>query len=124
MEIIKEDDWYNMDVLQIKEGIEEIISNGIQSPFDPKEIQIPFSSRIFKEFPKTMMFFTTDELGIMAFNELGDHSHFVGLFGGSEKIVDSIRMDSFAYFTHDVLHVQLNSQAEVEIEFLKKFLTG
>ena len=106
IEIIKEEDWYNIDVLPIKEGIEEIISNGIPSPFVPQEIRILSINIISREFPKTMMFFTTDELGIMAFNELGDNSHFIGLFGGSEKRVDDKRMDSFQYLTHDVGHAE------------------
>ena len=34
-----------------------------------------------KYFPQKVMFFTTDELGIMAFNKLEDHSYFIGVSG-------------------------------------------
>ena len=111
VEIVKEDDWYDIDVLQIKEGIEELISNGIQSPlylFGKEKFEISFTHSLSKEFPEKMLFFTTDELGIMAFNKLGKNSHFAGVFGELENVVDGVRMSSFDYLRHDVAHAEFS----------------
>ena len=110
IEIIKEDDWYNIDVLQLREGIEEIISNGILSPYNAGgRIRLsltadPDTSLIFEEFPEKMIFFTTGELGIMAFNTLGNNSYFAGVSGELENVVDGSRMNSLEYLHHDIDH--------------------
>ena len=116
IEMMKEDDWYNIDVLQIKEGIEEIMSNGIQTPmYDTKINEVVFTDLMSKEFPEKVLFFTTDELGIMAFNTLGENAHFVSLSADLEKMVDGNGMNSLEYLLHDVSHANVSSSAGVEL---------
>ena len=63
-------------------------------------------TRTKENFPQEIMFFTTNELGIMAFNKLKDESYFVGISGIPKK-VDSSIMNSFAFFTHDLGHIDV-----------------
>ena len=72
-----------------------------------------FTSRQEK-FSEEIMFFTTDELGIMAFNKLEDHSHFVGV-SGSPLIVDGLKKDSVDYFIHDLVHIKGELQYRTEV---------
>ena len=69
---------------------------------------IPYSGELFfyyKEiFPKEIMFFTTDELGIMAFNKLEDNSYFVGV-SGSTVAADGIKYPPLDFFNHDIVHI-------------------
>ena len=121
IEIIKEDDWYNIDVLQIREGIEELISsNGILSPYNAGgRIRLsltadPDTSLIFEEFPEKMIFFTTNELGIMAFNKLGNNSYFAGVSGDLEHVADGSRVDSLEYLIHDIDHASTALDTSIE----------
>ena len=61
---------------------------------------------IKKKFPEKVMFFTTDELGIMAFNRLESNSHFVGV-SGSSVIADGRKMNAFNFFHHDLAHTDI-----------------
>ena len=115
-EIIKEDDWYDIDVLRIREGIEALVSHGgVRGLNGRKEIQIPFINQASKEFPEKMLLFTTNELGIMAFNEVGNNSHFVGLSGDLENMVDSRNMSPYDYLTHDIDHIDTSNGMPKEV---------
>ena len=105
IKIIKEDDWHDIDALRIREGIEALVSHGgVRGLNGRKEIRIPSINQASKEFPEEMMLFTTDELGIMAFNRVGNNSHFVGLSGNLENVADGTRLDSLEYLNHDIDH--------------------
>ena len=58
-----------------------------------------------KEFPEKMMFFTTGELGIMAFNTLGNNSHFISLSGDLENMAHGFKMSPYNYLLHDAGHM-------------------
>ena len=73
-----------------------------------------------EKFPEEIMFFTTDELGIMAFNKLEDHSHFVGV-SGSPVAADGFKRDPFDFFIHDVVHLDL-AQSKLRKKIPKKVL--
>ena len=64
--------------------------------------------QIKEQFPEEVLFFTTDELGIMAFNRVGNNFHFVGLSGDLERVVDGSREDSLGYLLHDVNHADFS----------------
>ena len=102
----KVDDLYFVDVLRIREEIEEMMSGGVSFYVGEKEFMTVNDALVFKEFPEKMMFFTTDELGIMAFNTLGNNAHFAGLSGYLENTKDGVK-DScpFWYLKHDFVHV-------------------
>ena len=69
-------------------------------------------------FPEEVMFFTTDELGIMAFNKLEDNSHFVGL-SGKPLLADGLTWDALEFFTHDVSHM-INNEGKVHPKIVKR----
>ena len=56
-----------------------------------------------KYFPQKVMFFTTDELGIMAFNKLEDRSYFIGV-SGIPVVADGKEMSPLELFSHDIDH--------------------
>ena len=64
-------------------------------------------NRIRNSFPEEIMFFTTDELGIMAFNRLKDNSRFIGVSGISLP-ADGTIQSPFEFFTHDLAHIAVD----------------
>ena len=64
-------------------------------------------NRIRNSFPEEIMFFTTDELGIMAFNKLKDNSRFIGVSGSSVP-ADGTIQSPFEFFTHDLAHIDID----------------
>ena len=107
-EVVDEKIWVN-DVLRTHEEMQEFLSyfskNNI--PFyvalNTEQVNIHQFIRTKQQFPDEIMFFTTDELGIMAFNKLEDHSHFVGV-SGSPIVADALERNSFDFFGHDLGH--------------------
>ena len=70
-----------------------------------------FDQTLFKEFqdikemfPETIMFFSTDDFGIMAFNRMGASSHFIGV-SGHNKSADELDRTPIEFFIHDMSHV-------------------
>ena len=63
--------------------------------------------RVKDKFPKEIMFFTTDELGIMAFNKIEDQSYFVGVTGMPITQIDGRTWSVFNFSSHDLTHIQL-----------------
>ena len=122
-EIIKEDDWYDIDVLRIREGIEVLVSKnvgawgngGVWGLNGTGDTRISFINQASKEFPEKMRFFTTDELGIMAFNRVGNNFHFVGLSGDLENVADGKRPDSLGYLVHDINHAGFSAGFPKEV---------
>ena len=81
-------------------------------PFKTHEsIEKYFDRTLFKEFqdikemfPETIMFFSTDDFGIMAFNRMGAGSHFIGV-SGNNKSADGLDRTPIGLFFHDMSHV-------------------
>ena len=104
--IMEERGLYNTDPLNSHEGTQELLNEG----FFP----ISLFNGTKEKFPEKIMFFTTDELGIMAFNKLEDKSYFVGVSGNSVT-VDGNDMLAFNFFTHDLDHIYMIQQLDEEI---------
>ena len=99
----------NIDILKTHEAVQELLSDTNRAP------NITITSRealkfisvlesfiqIRENFPEEMMFFTTDELGIMAFNKLEDNSYFIGI-SGSPLIIDGRKHTALQFFSHDM----------------------
>ena len=91
---------YNLtiDTLKTHEGLQK---HFMDSP-DARLYLGPFLFR--KEaFPDLIMTFSTDDLGIMAFNRLEENSHFVGV-SGKPMITDGSRQNPMSFFEHDLDH--------------------
>lgn len=99
-QVVEEKDLYNnIDALKTHEKTKELLTY-----FDSDNVGLRNFIRTKENFPQEIMFFTTSELGIMAFNELEDESYFVGISGIPKK-VDSNMMDSYLFFSHDLGHI-------------------
>ena len=107
---------YNMDTLKTHDGTQELLSDmrfiipeAERNKISEAKINIVTDKtdifiRLKEKFPEKIMFFSTDELGVIAFNKLEDNSHFVGV-SGSPVPADGKTMDSLEFFTHDVDHI-------------------
>ena len=58
---------------------------------------------IKEAFPEKIMFFTTEDLGIIAFNRMGLRSYLVNI-SGEDQLVDGLILNSFDFFGHDISH--------------------
>ena len=87
------------DTLKIDEG------KGITNRYT--RLLTSIQSFIFEKekFPEKIMFFTTDELGIMAFNRLEENSYFVGLSGSPVVMPSGFKVNTHDFFIHDVAHI-------------------
>ena len=108
--VIEESGLYN-DPLKTHEGTQELLSDTFGSSDEALLLgEGYFALYIFNKtkgnFPEEIMFFTTDEPGIMAFNKLGDNSHFVGV-SGEPLQAGSSTMDAFNFFDHDIVHIYI-----------------
>ena len=107
---------YNTDTLKTHEGTQELLSDIRFITPGVKQIKLSGEEgggiiggtdifvRSKEKFPEEIMFFSTDELGVMAFNKLEDNSHFVGV-SGSPVPADGDTLDSSIFFIHDVTHI-------------------
>ena len=110
----------NIDALKTHEEMQKIFSDIISSNEKLRDLTstiIRFFIRTIESFPQEIMFFTTDKLGIMAFNRLENNLYFVGVSGKS-KTVDGLEMSVFEYFHHDLQHMG----AAAEFHFPQKIL--
>ena len=103
----------DIDILKTHEETEELLSSAFRSSSEDKKIEgskgkkdIISFIRIKEKFPEGIMFFTTDELGIMAFNRLEDKAYFVNV-SGKPLTADGYSMNPFRVFGHDVTHITL-----------------
>ena len=103
----------NIDLLKTHEGMEELLS-GVRLPRGEKEDEenretkdIHSFTSIKEKFPEEVMFFTTDELGIMAFNRLENKAYFVSV-SGKPLTLDGNKMKPAGIFSHDLLHIILS----------------
>ena len=69
-------------------------------------------------FPETIMFFSTGDFGIMAFNRMGASFHFIGV-SGSNKSADDQAMLPLRFFIHDVGHARESIYSAKRIDNLK-----
>ena len=129
--VTEEKGLYNIDTLKTHEGMQEFLSDIVviyNNTFDLKVdedilikiIGMKSFTRTKEKFPEEVMFFTTDELGIMAFNRLEDGFHFIGM-SGSPLTIDGSRRNPFSFFIHDVSHIE-NSKTKIEMESFQKIL--
>ena len=104
-EIADEKGWYdNNHIFKTHEKVQELLSYIDIGDFDSiKIVDVRTFIRTKQQFPKEIMFFTTDELGIMAFNKLEDTSHFIGV-SGNPVVADALERSSFGFFGHDLTH--------------------
>ena len=134
-EIGEELGWFNIDSLKNHEEMEDLLQTvavrfrrAIQELSIDRSVSLPPGMRgieheldgidIFvrkkENFPKEIMFFTTDELGIMAFNKLKNDSHFVGVSGGP-LTANNEKMQAFQFSAHDLQHIEATPQMETGI---------
>ena len=66
-------------------------------------IRVKDFQTIKEAFPEVVLFFTTDEPGIMAFNRMGSHSHFITV-SPYVKGADGRTFSPLGFFLHDVAH--------------------
>ena len=126
-EIGEELGWYNIDNLKTHEEVQELLQTIAttyrQDVDDIRRKVITLQNLPWKDigdevdgidsfvrtqdsFPGEIMFFTTDELGVMAFNKLEDNSHFVGI-SGSPSTADHQEMQAFQFLAHDLQHIKI-----------------
>ena len=111
--------WYNIDNLKTYEAMQDLLQNiavrarrpvtpyseSLWPDIPPWEIRsINSFIRTKENFPEEIMFFTTDELGIMPFNKLDNNSHFIGISGSPIK-VHMDEMQGLKFSNHDVEHI-------------------
>ena len=60
---------------------------------------------IKEKFPEETIFFTSDEIGIMALNRAGKKFYFVGVSGGP-RTVDGMDLIPIIFFEHDLAHAK------------------
>ena len=87
----------HIDILKTHEGTEELLSNFFRSSHEDSDVERAYIKsfiRIKEKFPEEVMFFTTGELGIMAFNRLKDKVYFVNV-SGKPLTGDGYEMPSF-----------------------------
>ena len=96
---------YSTNPVKTHEDMQELLSYAKDNHLSQDFIFMQTFTSKQEKFLEAIMFFTTDELGIMAFNKLEDHSHFVGVSGGP-LIVDGLKRGSVGYFIHDVVHIK------------------
>ena len=109
--IAKEKGLYNNNIDNLKthedmEDIQEVLSNIAHKNLSMIGylIDMPPFIRAKENFPEEIMFFTTDELGIMAFNKLEDKSYFVGV-SGRPRTADGSKLNAFEFSNHDLFHI-------------------
>ena len=119
-EVVKKEGLYdevlNINTLKTHEGMQEALSlsnieRGHNLGLGYYTGSIKQFIRSKENFPEEVMFFSTDELGVMAFNKLEDNSHFVGV-SGSPVPADGETMNSFTFFSHDLAHI---ASAQLEL---------
>ena len=59
---------------------------------------------IKKAFPERIMFFSTGEFGVMAFNRAGSRSYLVNV-SGEDRFAENSTFNSFDFFAHDIHHI-------------------
>ena len=113
--IAKEKNWHDIDSLKTHEEIQELQELRTYFLEDVDDLRGLYPFLITKEeFPEEIMFFTTDELGIMAFNKLEDNSYLIGV-SGSPVIADGDRISTFGFFAHDLNHMEASQVLEAKI---------
>ena len=75
-----------------------------KDPLSAEIDTIEFFNKTKESFPEEIMFFSTDELGIMPFNRLEDNSRFIGV-SGSPVPADGTIQSPFNFFLHDLAHI-------------------
>ena len=116
----EEQGWYSIDTLKTYEEMQELLSDIESQRKHEREYarndivdDIYYLIRIKERFPEEIMFFTTDEPGVMAFNRLEDNSYFIGVSGSPVK-ADGRTLDSFQYFSHDISHIHEQKRSKIK----------
>ena len=102
--VAKEKDWHDIDTLKTYGEMQELLQLAQSTQRELRTGIGKFITLTEVDFPKEVMFFTTDELGIMAFNKLEDKAHFVGV-SGNPVTVDGNTFQAFRFFNHDLGHI-------------------
>ena len=119
--IVQEQGWYNINTLKTHDEMQELLLSNIEPSGLTSALDLTgevLGMRAFiqtkENFPQEVMFFTTDELGVMAFNKLEDHSHFVGV-SGVPVDVDGSKMKAFEFSSHDLVHIDAGKRSKGEV---------
>ena len=100
----EERDLYSIDTFRTHEKTQKWLSHMFSNEFKLFAGIYRFV-QVKEKFPQEIMFFTTDELGIMAFNQLEDGHYLIGVTGSPLR-ADGIDHGVFGFFQHDVLHIR------------------
>ena len=122
--ITSEKMWHNAD-LETHERMQGLLSDIARYIDTYPTSQLKYGQTIrhfihkIDKFPKEIMFFTTDELGIMAFNRLENNSHLIGITG-KPRVADDSEKDSIDFFEHDLYHALSANEVQIPQKILEK----
>ena len=117
--IAEEKGWHNIYNLTTYEETQGLLSEIKGSNVLQNNTFIRGYSYTKEKFPEEIMFFTAEELGVMAFNKLEGKSYFVGISGNPE-VADGLKMSTFRFFEHDLMHMSALSMGEVPEKILER----
>ena len=117
------------DPLRTHEGTKELLDDFIRSVDRGESFLGDTAMNLIvlhskKHFPKKIMFFTTDELGIMPFNKLENNSYFFGI-SGKPLSADGATMSAFSFLDHDLAHMRVvasRSEDRIDNEAHRKII--
>ena len=109
---------FNLDLVLLSEDI--FPTNPLQ--VSASNMKLKFK-RVAAKFPKHIMFFTTNELGVMAFNRMGETSYLIGV-SGKNQTVDGRFLPPSAFFAHDIGHIPFLDNGMYVPIYTPNFLRG
>ena len=105
------------DILDFLKTHEDMVK-ALSSVLEDYSIQVGEFLSTKAQFPKIVLFFSTDDFGIMAFNRMRHSSYFVGV-SGKNMSADGSNLSPLDYFLHDINHA-VGSNKEVSEEVVEK----
>ena len=92
---------FNLDIVLLAETL-----SAFKNTFSADKQRGRFTE-IAAGFPQYIMFFSTDELGVMAFNRMGEKAYLIGVSGRDQTADGMDFLNPSSFFGHDVLHIRL-----------------
>ena len=91
------------DYVKIYEDVEEAIAFFAKIEHGTIKDNLERFMKLKMKFPEEIMFFSTDDFGIMAFNRMRSKAYFIGV-SGKNQFVDGRQFSPYYFFSHDVNH--------------------